>query len=137
MDGNRNTHDFRTYQVGNKSYISYVSGEVAERKSDLSNGSYVLMDDSYNKTRVIPPYNNDVTNIHEFQVFDEGRKALVFAYHRNVTFNDGKGFFGKGYINDCLLEIDVATGEKDFEWCALDDGISPKESVSKHFADYL
>lgn len=137
VDGNRNTHDFRTYQVGNKTYISYISSEVSERHQELGNGSYVLMDDTYTKIRVIPPYNNDVTNIHEFQVFDEGRKALMFAYHRNVTFNDTMGFHGTGYINDCLLEIDTATGEKDFEWCALNDGISPKEGVADHYRDVL
>jgi len=137
IDENLNVFDFRVYQNGNKSQISYILNP--DRANSASKSAYVLMDDTYNKTTTIPSYHDWGANEHEFQVFDDGRKALLLTYRFklfNVTNSTGS-VVEKKLQDNCLLEIDTASAAVDFEWCPLDRGITPDDSAGSYDGDFL
>ncbi|GAB7344353.1 hypothetical protein MBLNU457_2215t1 [Dothideomycetes sp. NU457] len=140
VDENMNVFDFRVYQEGNRSLISYILNPDRAANRSVSKSAHVLMDDTYNKTTVIPSYLDWGANEHEFQVFDGGRKALLVAYRwekLNITDPAAGLVLAKRFRDNCLLEIDTATAAKDFEWCPSDHGFGPDDSAGKYGEDYI
>lgn len=93
-----------------------------------------MMDASYTKTADITSLPDPKTgiNAHEFTVFDGGRSALVMYYHGTVinsTDVDG-GIDQIDYLDTCIMEIDIATRQAEFDWCPLQNGVSPQESFA-------
>jgi len=95
-----------------------------------SGGAFVIMDDTYNRTRTIPSLNGATLNFHEFEVFDEGRKALAIGFQKkrlNITTDDNVVVEGR-FQDDCLFELDLEHKQSPFKWCPLDNGVVPAES---------
>lgn len=134
-----NVFDFRVYQKENRSLLSYILNPDRAANRSVSKSAYVLMDDTYNKTTIIPSYLDWGANEHEFQVFDDGRKALLIAYRNgNVNITDPAGVVVTEKLRDnCLLEIDIATAATDFEWCPSDHGFGLDDSVGNYGEDYM
>jgi len=147
IDHNRNAHDFKPYTVGNETVLSYISGTAADKSLDNAGGLFVMMDASYTKTADITslPHPKADINTHEFNVLDNGRSALVLFFQvtdRNSTDIPGGNQVERPYLDDCIMEIDIATRKAEFEWCPLNNGVNPDESfaydpVTEPIRDYL
>lgn len=142
IDNNRNAHDFRTYQVGNETFLSYTLSVSFDPRVSNASGMHVMLDSSYNKVNTMPALGGSRSgmNAHEFAIVEDGTKALHFATKDRI-FNDTEAaihsfsVFGTNssvlpgkYQDDCIVQTEIKSGATEFEWCALDSGIAPKES---------
>ncbi|GAB7342192.1 hypothetical protein MBLNU457_g0444t1 [Dothideomycetes sp. NU457] len=132
-DHNRNAYDFKPFTVGNETGLSYMLGPVANKSIDNAGGLFVMMDASYTKTNDITSLPDPMSDInsHEFTVLDNGCSALLMfdrIIDRNSTDIPGAQEFEYPYLDDCIMEIDIATRRAEFEWCPLKNGVSPEES---------
>ncbi|GAM82981.1 hypothetical protein ANO11243_009670 [Dothideomycetidae sp. 11243] len=132
LDRNRNVQDFRPYTIDNQTYLSYILAPLYEQSLNDSNGVYVTMGSDYRrKTSIIP---EEALNGHEFRVLDKGSKALVITTRTKSQDTRGQPksaiSFGR-YLNDCVGEMDMKTGNKTFEWCAMDHGVSGADTFEK------
>ncbi|KAF2148645.1 hypothetical protein K461DRAFT_282108 [Myriangium duriaei CBS 260.36] len=132
IDRNRNAQDFRPYHVGDETRLSYILAPLFLPTLKNSTGVFVTMDNNYQKLDLIVPPTN--VNGHEFNIIDDGRSALVVTTRSKELEpygpDDGAGHFGR-YSDDCVAEMNMTTGQNEFEWCGLDHGISPDDTYEK------
>jgi len=91
------------------------------------------MDSSYNRVNAMPSagVSTNGINAHEFTVFDNGARVLHFGTN-DVHYDEAEAARRQlpagRYQDDCVVQTHIASGRKEFEWCGLDNGISPSES---------
>ena len=109
----------------------------------MSPGMHVMLDSTYTKVKTLPPleWSRSGINGHEFTIFDNGQRALTFlsrdrsfnettaASHSLVILGTDTDIVAGHYQDNCIVERHIGSGEAEFEWCALDNGISPLESL--------
>ena len=127
---NNNTCDFRVYQDQGEDALSAVL--CAYGHGPIRHG--ILLDSSYNITgNVTAPEANPDFNMHELNVLDNGRTALHLmdrSVRVDVAELDLDGM-KEGWILDTgFRELNVATGETEFEWWASEH-VSVSESKVK------
>jgi len=92
-----------------------------------------MMDSSYNKINELAAVGRSRNGInpHEFTIFDNGARALHFGTN-DVTINDTAAanlhLAAGRYEENCVVQTHIASGRKEFEWCGLENGLSPTES---------
>jgi len=104
---------------------------------------HVMLDNTYAKVNTMRALGGARSGIngHEFTIFDRGTRALHFA-SRDRSFNETQAtnhsltVFGienavlpGHYQDNCIVQTHIESGAQEFEWCALDNGISPQESM--------
>ena len=93
-------------------------------------GHGVIMDKHYRVVRSVEPASYQASSdMHEFMLIEEGKSALMTQYLRSAydlcrwDLCDGLGYIQEG----AFQEVDVETGEVNFEWRSLDH-VDPEES---------
>jgi len=124
---NRNTFDFRTFEVDGTSYLSYVLLSDDRKGAEDPKGAGVILDSSYNAVGRMPGFTGNTFNAHEFKVQGNGDKVLLIGTQYTelkVLKTNETGWFA----DDCIHEIDLTKDEIEFSWCPLDHGVRPNES---------
>lgn len=122
---NYDVFDFKVSNVGGEDMLSVIwpHGNVA-----------AIFDSSYEKHETIPmhDFSKKTLNIHDFQMVDNGARALFL--NKRLAKASRKNSRRVGYDGRCFVkfigieEWDLATGKKTFEWDS-EDHIGLDESV--------
>lgn len=137
IDDNHNVQDFRPYQQGNETWMSYMLAPMWEMERNDTNGSYITLDPTYKRQLnwVAPARING----HEFKIIEGGTKALTLF--TNLTWVDPPNpassesdalSVGK-YLDDCSAEFDMTTKEILYEWCPLQHGFDRNDTTELTF----
>jgi hypothetical protein len=130
----RSTFDFKAFNVDGSSGLSFILYEDRQRVE--SGGRGVMLDSSYTVTgKVRNSIGRGAMNMHEFNVIDNGKTALLIASRVklfDVSNSSAKEEDEVWVMDGGFAEVDVATGKPIFEWWALDH-INPQESTVKLF----
>ncbi len=126
---NQNTCDFRVSTINGTSVLSMILYQWGKEK-----GHGLLLDGSYSKVqRIDTRFVEPGMNMHELNIMDNGRSALIFLYKparvdvRGVAHDDSE----TGWISDMgFREFDLASGDTIFEWWASPH-ISVEESTTR------
>lgn len=121
----RNVYDFRVSIVNDTPMLT------ANFPHNFSSGNAVILDETYNTNRLVDMVgNNSGTNMHDFNLIDNGKRALfltaVDLEEMLVSLPWFNGICNVGWQG--FKEVDVDTGEVVFEWNAKDH-ISLSEST--------
>lgn len=135
VSGDRATFDFRVSIVNGTQQLSLL---LLPNKHAGYNpgGAGLLLDATLNIShQVHSAVGNGIENMHEFNVVENGRRALMITYQSYYRqFSASKGYTSSGPLrsigNPGFAEVDIATGSVIFEWWAIDH-ISPTESVNE------
>lgn len=114
----QNTFDFRVSEAGGQRVLSFISGKRFTLDNNRRGNGY-LLDTSYEVYTVVDMIGNSSrSNLHEFNLIDNGKRALMIlpptstAMQINVSKYNGSCEIGvQGF-----KEVDVETGEIYFEW---------------------
>lgn len=130
--------------VDGSPHLSFILGSLAEKDQDTAAdplGVGVITDSSYNvRSRVPIRAGMEDFNMHEFKVFDAGRKSLIVTKKRQQENVSDLILSSSGtqITNDGFQEVDLETGATIFEWNSLDHGVSPTETTRTEDAwDYM
>jgi hypothetical protein len=141
---NRNAFDFRVIDVDGSPHLSFILGSLPQEDQDTATdplGVGIITDCSYNiRSRVPIRAGMADFNMHEFKVFDGGRKSLMVTkklqQENDSTLTVAEN--GDQMTNDGFQEVDLKTGATVFEWNSLDQGISVSETTRTEDAwDYM
>lgn len=141
---NRNAFDFRVIAVDGSPHLSFILGSLPEEDQGQAAdplGVGIITDCSYNiRSRVPIRAGMEDFNMHEFKVFDEGRRSLMVT--KELQRENGSTFGvtenGDQITNDGFQEVDLITGATIFEWDSLDQGVSTSETTRTEDAwDYM
>ena len=132
IDNNHNVQDFRPYKVGNETFMSYMLAPTYEGDRNDTNGTYITMNSKYERTfYFVAPQR---LNGHEFQVIEDGTKALTLFTnntHIDPVGTEQNATNAGTYSDDCPVELDMRTKEVLFQWCPLQNGFSPNETTEQ------
>lgn len=132
----KNIYDFRVSTVNDKDMITF------NFPYDHTHGEAFILDHTYNIHKLVDMVgNNTGPNMHDFNLIDNGRRALFLTAQDNEETRVSLPWFnGTCQVGwQGFKEVDVATGEVIFEW--NDRGhVHPNESTytprtSKTFAE--
>ncbi|KAJ9616214.1 hypothetical protein H2204_013958, partial [Knufia peltigerae] len=127
---NRNAFDFRTFGVNGSTHLSYVL-HYSDRKGDEEqHGEGVYLDSSYRRKGKVTHKVGREFNFHEFDIRDGGNSALFIFTDPTIKEEPSTGKSG-WVAHDCIKEIDLPTGETNFWWCPLDNGVQLNETYDK------
>lgn len=130
MAHNRNAFDFRTFGVNGSTHLSYVL-HYSDRKGDEEqHGEGVYLDSSYRRKGKVTHKVGREFNFHEFDIRDGGNSALFIFTDPTIKEEPSTGKSG-WVAHDCIKEIDLPTGETNFWWCPLDNGVQLNETYDK------
>lgn len=119
MYSNRIALDFRLFEREDKQYLSFI---LFQNQYDLQ-GHGETLDSSYNRIKEVRAEKDAYNfNMHEFNMVDEGAKALHFSVYGIHTDLAGvKTSREAGWISDFRIrEVDVDSGDVGFSWLASD-----------------
>ena len=138
MTERRHAWDFKVVTYNGSDHLTFILGnlpqhtESAAHRHSLQYG--YIMDSAYKvQNKVDVNRGQTILDLHEFNVKDEGRIALVTTTKvqmQNVSEVGVSGLEQKHVANKGFQEIDLATGNINFEWDALDHGVSLTESYN-------
>ncbi|EXJ87521.1 hypothetical protein A1O3_04481 [Capronia epimyces CBS 606.96] len=127
LSKNRNAFDFRTFDANGTTFLSYILHYSPRATDEHRHGFGVFLDPSYRRQGKVAHEIGHEFNIHEFDIRDNGTKALYFTTERperEDIYSHQKGWFA----HDCINELDLTTNEANFSWCPLDHGVTLNES---------
>ncbi|KAJ6037961.1 hypothetical protein N7499_003326 [Penicillium canescens] len=113
---NENTFDFRPISIDSVSYLSFIHGSGYP---DRWKGTATLLQTAYGPDPAINISKNlAAIDMHEFNIINEGRSALVITSERVVQNLSDLGFpeMETTITMKGFREIDLATGEVIFDW---------------------
>ena len=121
--------------VDGSPHLSFILGSLPEENQQTAadpQGVGVIADCSYNVRSRLPLRPGMVDfNMHEFKVFEGGRKSLIVTkkiQQENtsaVILSEDEGQM----TNDGFQEVDMKSGATIFEWDSLDHGVSLTETT--------
>jgi len=152
MAEHRDAFDFKAVTYNGSQHLTFAVGNRPRTGSPLlpddlqlgyiTNSAYQVHD------KVNVNQGSTIFDIHEFHVIDEGKIALMTTTKvqlRNVSEVGRGGLTEKRVANKGFQEVDLATGNINFEWDALENGVSLTESYNvmelmdrhQHYWDFL
>jgi hypothetical protein len=152
MVEHRDAFDFKAVTYNGSQHLTFAIGNRPK------NGSPVLPDDlqlgyitnsAYQvHDKVNVNRNTTIFDIHEFHVIDEGKIALMTTtkvQSRDVSELNVTELTEMRVANKGFQEVDLATGNINFEWDALENGVLLTESYNvrdlvdskQHYWDFL
>lgn len=70
-------------------------------------------------------------NLHEFQIQEDGQKALILSSHRQRV--EDFAAHQEGYVySDCLHEFALESNSIEYTWCPLESGVTLNESCTEY-----
>lgn len=135
MVDHRNAFDFKAVTYNGSQHLTFVIGSrprSASPSDDLQLG-YIANSAYQVQDKVNVNRDSTILDIHEFHVVDEGKTALMTTTKvqlRNVSEVGVSGLEEKHVANKGFQEVDLATGNINFEWDALENGVSLTESYN-------
>ena len=134
----RHAWDFKAVTYNGSEHLTFIVGTRPHHTESPSNPHSLqygyIMDSAYEvQDKVDVNRGQTILDLHEFNVMDEGRIALVTTTKvqmKDVSEIGVTGLTQKRVANKGFQEIDVATGNINFEWDALDNGVSLTESYN-------
>jgi hypothetical protein len=119
---NRVTFDFRAVTMNGTPHLSFIL-QHDQQTNDEEKGFAVIMDSHYEiQQKFYAPRTSNIFNMHEFNIINDGRSALIVTYESvwdNVQ-ELGPRFSTAFVGNNGFQETDLVTGEKIFEWWCMD-----------------
>ena len=107
--------DLKVQQYRGASYLTFWTGTDT---GTFGNGSYVMLDSSYELYKRITPTGHAGGDLHEFKITSTGT-ALMTIFEPIPADLRPFGVGGEGWIFDSIFqEADIETGEIIFEWRA-------------------
>lgn len=110
--------DFKVVNsIDNQQHLTFIQGRGDDNQVDWR-GTAHIMNSAYEMTTNITIHDDrDGFNMHEFNVLDNGRTAMITA-ERNVWMDMSDiGIAGNGWVRaGGFEEIDINTGEALFDW---------------------
>ena len=107
--------DFKVQQYRGQSYLTFWTGTDT---GTFGNGSYVMLDSSYQLYKRVTPVGQVGGDLHEFKITPNGT-ALMSVYEPTPADLSAHGIAGQGWIYDSIFqEVDIDTGDLIFEWRA-------------------
>jgi Arylsulfotransferase (ASST) len=135
MVDHRDAFDFKAVTYNGSQHLTFVIGSRPRSSSpsdDLQLG-YIANSGYQVQDKVNVNRDSTILDIHEFHVVDEGKTALMTTTKvqlRNVSEVGVSGLEEKRVANKGFQEVDLATGNINFEWDALENGVSLTESYN-------
>ena len=137
MTNHRDAFDFKAITYNGSQHLTFAIGNRPRSGSssvpdDLQLG-YIANSAYYVHDKVNVNRGSTILDIHEFHVIDEGKIALMTTTKvqlRNVSEVGVSGLREKRVANKGFQEVDLATGNINFEWDALENGVSLTESYN-------
>jgi hypothetical protein len=121
--------DFRTQTYRGKPVLTWWQGTIS--KAGIGRGEYVIYDDTYREITTFKAGNGLDGDLHEFTLTPRGT-AYITIYHEVPRDLTSVGGPKDGFVFDSVVqELDVATGEVEFEWHSLDH-VPLTESLQAH-----
>jgi hypothetical protein len=122
-----NDSDHLTFAIGNSPHF-----ESPPRPNDLqlgyiTNSAYEVYD------KVDVNLNSTIFDMHEFRVIDDGKIALMRTTKvelRDVSEVGVEGLMEKRLANKGFQDIEVATGNINFDWDALSNGFHLRKATT-------
>jgi Arylsulfotransferase (ASST) len=133
----RHAFDFKAITYNGSDHLTFALGTSPNLglpigPDDLQLG--IIADSTYEIHDKVDVNRNLTTlDIHEFNVVDDGKIALMTTTKiqlRDVSEVGVEGLRKKRVANKGFQEIEVATGKINFEWDALENGVSLTESYN-------
>jgi hypothetical protein len=137
MVAHRDVFDFKVVTYNGSQHLTFIIGngprsEKPPVPDDLQlgymvNSAYQVYD------KVDVNRGSTILDVHEFHVIDEGKTALMTTTKvqlRDVSAVGVSGLREKRVANKGFQEVDLTTGNINFEWDALENGISLTESYN-------
>lgn len=137
MVEHRDAFDFKAITYNGSQHLTFIIGSRPRSGSSsvpddlqlgyIANSAYQVHD------KVNVNRDSTILDIHEFHVIDEGKIALITTTKvqlRNVSEVGVSGLTSKRVANKGFQEVDIATGNINFEWDALENGVSLTESYN-------
>jgi hypothetical protein len=137
MVDHRDAFDFKAITYNGSQHLTFAIGNRPRSGSSsvpddlqlgyIANSTYEVHD------KVNVNRGSTILDIHEFHVIDEGKIALMTTTKvqlRNVSEVGVSGLTEKRVANKGFQEVDIATGNINFEWDALENGVSLTESYN-------
>ena len=119
MYSNRIALDFRLFQRDGMQYLSFI---LFQTQYDAQ-GHGEILDSSYERIKEVRAAKDAYNfNMHEFNIVDEGTKALHLSMHNIHAALDGIATSSEaGWIADIgIREIDIDSGHVGFRWLGSD-----------------
>ncbi|KAH9890731.1 Arylsulfotransferase-domain-containing protein [Xylariomycetidae sp. FL2044] len=116
--GTKNIYNLAVQQYRGNDYLTFWAGNDAV--GGHGEGTYFMLDQSYNVFKEIDASNGFRGDLHEFRITEQGT-AILTSYQSHQF--DVSSFKGKstGPVWDCIAqEVHLETGEVIFEWRASD-----------------
>lgn len=120
-----NDSDHLTFALGTSPITELPAGPDDQQLGVITDFTYEIQD------KVDVNSNLTIFDIHEFNIIDNGKIALMTTTKvqlRNVSEFGVEGLKEKRVANKGFQEIEVATRHINFEWDALENGVSLAES---------
>jgi hypothetical protein len=109
--------DFRTQTYRGKPVLTWWQGTIS--KAGVGRGRYVVYDDTYRELTTLEAGHGLDGDLHEFTLTPRGT-AYITAYHEVPADLSSVGGPKRGFAYDSVVqELDVATGDVEFEWHSL------------------
>ncbi|KAF4552909.1 Hypothetical protein D9617_8g049220 [Elsinoe fawcettii] len=122
----RLVQDFRPYGDLVDNTLSFVVQPTLEQRNASERARYVVMDSTYTERMSSIAVPKMEYNAHEYKLTEGGRKALTISTRTtSLPRDDGSLAY---YMEDCVLEKEIAGGHTLFDWCPLAHGVKPDES---------
>ncbi|MEV6341969.1 arylsulfotransferase family protein [Actinoplanes sp. NPDC051851] len=137
--------DFKVQKYRGKPVLTWWEGTIGGTGGQgVGQGEFVIADSSYREITRVRAASSEQADQHDF-VITEKNTALFWVYDPIAYDLSGKGGPSDGVLHDgLLLEIDIATGAKVFEWrssehVSIDESYAPLSTGdSAHLPyDYL
>ena len=133
ISGDRPTFDFKLVTIDGQEMLTVLL--LPYKHSDrYPAGAGLVINTSLKVTGVVQGKPGLILDMHEFNVMENGSRALMLSrqpYHRQ--YDHALGFVDTGPLrsigNPGFVEIDVSTGNTTFEWWAANH-IDPRESFN-------
>ena len=135
MLDNRNTYDFKATTINGTPYLTWIYGRRDPGTEPYPKGAGIIADTSY-RIRDSVNVTEDISefNMHEFNIIEGGKSALLVTFKnqlRNISalgLKNTTGTVGESRIQ----EVDVATGDVNFEWRSFAEVELPESYDLRH-----
>lgn len=119
--GPETSHDVQVCTYNGEDHLCFMQGN---QMKGYARGHGLILDKSYTIVKSVEVGGSGVPSVdmHEFNVIDEGKSALVTAYMTiPYDLTDFGITTGVGYLQDGVFqEVEIETGRMLFEWRAID-----------------
>lgn len=123
--------NFQTANIDNVPILFAFEG-IFSLHGGHGHGHIKFLDQNYKAVKELRAGNHELVDIHEFQLADDGKHALIETYsatnHYDLSEFNGGDSSRNWIINAIFQEVDIETNELLFEWKSLDH-VSPSHSV--------